>query len=248
MDRWQNKIAVVTGASSGTGAATCKALVERGMIVVGLARRVGKMECQTRFLIAIEYRKNFYTQRCDVSNEASVKAAFSWIIEKFGGVDILINNAGILKLGRLTDSKCSDIIKNTINTNVLGVVWCTREAFKSMKERNVDGHIVIINSILGHMVPVIADPLLNIYEPSKYAITAMTEVLRQEFLNQGTHIKVTSISPGAVRTEILEDVAFPIDIPALSSNDIADAIVYCIQTPPNVQIHNMIIKPLGEKY
>ncbi|XP_061389945.1 farnesol dehydrogenase-like [Musca vetustissima] len=243
MERWQNKIAVVTGASAGIGAATCKALAEKGMIVVGLARRVEKMESQTRPLIASEYQKNFHTYKCDVSDEESVKTAFAWIVEKFGGVDVLVNNAGIIKMGRLLDIDES-ILKDTINTNVLGVVWCTREAFKNMKERNVDGHIVIINSVVGHGVPATPDPMLNIYPPSKHAITAMTEVLRQELLKNETKIKITSISPGAVRTEIID---FPPEMPALASEDIADAIVYCIQTPPNVQIHEMIIKPIGEQ-
>ncbi|XP_073835621.1 farnesol dehydrogenase-like [Musca autumnalis] len=244
MDRWQNKIAVVTGASSGIGAATCKALVEKGMIVVGLARRVEKMENHTRSLIANEYQKNFHTYVCDVSNEESVKTAFTWIIETFGAVDVLINNAGMLKLALITAVDSSDIIRNTINTNVLGVVWCTREAFRNMKERNFNGHIVIVNSITGHGVPL--NPMLNVYPPSKHAVTALTEVLRQEFLNQETKIKITSISPGAVRTEILEDNGFPEEIPTLASADIAEAIVYCLQTPPHVQIHDMIIKPMGE--
>lgn len=84
MERWLNKIAVVTGASAGIGASTCKALVERGMIVVGLARRVEKMEKQTRPKIDEKFQKNFHTHACDVSDEQSVKDAFAWIEEKFG--------------------------------------------------------------------------------------------------------------------------------------------------------------------
>ncbi|XP_073835623.1 farnesol dehydrogenase-like [Musca autumnalis] len=249
MERWQNKIAVVTGASAGIGAATCKALVEKGMIVVGLARRVEKMENQTRPLIAGEFQKNFHTHKCDVCDEESVKTAFAWIEEKFGGVDVLINNAGMVKIGSMVDPNNSDLIKNTLNTNVLGAVWCMREAFLSMKKRNFDGHIVIINSVVGHVVPASTQGYdLNIYPPSKHAVTAMTEVLRQEFLSKETKIKITSISPGGVKTEIMgEGIEFPPEIPALNPEDIADAIVYCIQTPPNVQIHEMIIKPIGER-
>ncbi|XP_005187630.2 farnesol dehydrogenase isoform X1 [Musca domestica] len=249
MYRWQNKIAVVTGASAGIGAATCKALAEKGMMVVGLARRVEKMENQTRPLIANEYQKNFHTHKCDVSDEESVKAAFAWIEEKFGGIDVLVNNAGIVKMGSIVDQNNSDIIKNTVNTNVLGVVWCTREAFRSMKERNVNGHVVIINSVAGHKVPSNTTGYdLNIYSPTKHAVTAMTEVMRQEFLSKETKIKVTSISPGGVKTEIMgENIEFPPEIPALNPEDIADAVVYCIQTPPHVQVHEMIIKPVGEK-
>lgn len=191
MERWQNKIAVVTGASAGIGAAICKALAEKGMTVVGLARRVEKMEYQTRPLIAEEYQKNFHSHKCDVGDEESVKTAFDWIVEKFGGVDVLVNNAGVIKMTSLVAPDNSQMIKDTVNTNVMGVVWCTREAFRNMKQRNFDGHVIIINSVAGHIVPNIPGFNLNIYPPTKHAVTAMTEVLRQEFLTQETKIKVT---------------------------------------------------------
>ncbi|XP_041450135.1 farnesol dehydrogenase-like [Drosophila obscura] len=88
------------------------------------------------------------------------------------------------------------------------------------------------------------------YGPSKHAITGLTEVLRQEFqLKKKTGTKITSISPGVVDTEILDKTirASP-DLPMLRSEDVADAVTYCIQTPPNVQIHELIIKPVGEKF
>lgn len=191
MERWLNKIAVVTGASAGIGAATCKALVEKGMIVVGLARRLEKMDTNVRSTIEAKYQKNFHTHKCDVSDEQSVKETFAWIDETFGGVDVLVNNAGMMKFGNITGQDNSDTIKNTVNTNILGVVWCTREAFRSMKKRNFDGHVVNVGSVLGHSVPFSPTYSLNIYPPTKHAIKAMTEVLRQEFLTQDTKIKVT---------------------------------------------------------
>lgn len=136
------------------------------------------MESQTRPLIAKEFQRNFYIHKCDVSDEKSVKTAFAWIVKNFGGVDVLVNNAGIAKTGRIVDADES-MLRDTININVLGVVWCTREAFKSMKERNFDGHFIIINSIVGHAIPASDDLMLNVYPASKYAVTAMTEVLRQ---------------------------------------------------------------------
>ncbi|XP_013118934.1 farnesol dehydrogenase [Stomoxys calcitrans] len=248
MERWQNKIAVVTGASAGIGAAICKALVEQGMIVVGLARRLEKIETQTRSLIGEKYQKNFHSYKCDVGVEESVKEAFAWIAMKFGGVDILINNAGVFKPIKLIDEDNSQSISETINTNIMGVIWCTREAFRNMKQRNVDGHIIIINSVAGHRIPIIPLYSLNAYAPSKHAVTAMTEVLRQEFQTEQTKIKITSISPGGVRTEIIGNLPKEYaNIPLLDSKDIADAVVFCIQTPPHVQIHEMIIKPIGEK-
>ncbi|XP_075156899.1 farnesol dehydrogenase-like [Haematobia irritans] len=247
MERWQNKIAVVTGASAGIGAAICKALVEKGMIVIGLARRVEKMEDQTRSLISEEYQKNFHCHKCNVIEEESVKQAFAWIEENFGGVDVLINNAGVFQPTDLIAPDNSEIIKSTINTNILGVIWCTREAFHNMKKRNFDGHVIMMNSVAGHIVPAVPGFSFNAYAPSKYAVSAMTEVLRQEFFNKETKIKITSISPGTVKTEIFGDNPLPIpNLPMLACEDVADAVVYCIQTPPNVQVHELIIKPIGE--
>ncbi|XP_073835620.1 farnesol dehydrogenase-like [Musca autumnalis] len=247
MDRWENKVAVVTGASSGIGVATCKALVERGMIVVGLARRVEKIESQTRLLISRKYQKNFHSYKCDVSDEESVRRAFAWITKQFGGVDVLVNNAGVLYNDiYIISSDNSDAIRNTVNTNILGVVWCLREAFRSMRERKFDGHIININSIVGHSLTESAG--LNIYPPTKYAITAMTEVVRQELQMHKSKVKVTSISPGEVKTKLFgQNYEYPADMPLLAPEDIADAIVYCIQTPPHVQVHEMIVKPVGEK-
>ncbi|XP_013118935.1 farnesol dehydrogenase [Stomoxys calcitrans] len=247
MERWHRKIAVVTGSSAGIGAATCKALAEKDMIVIGLARRLEKMEEQTRPLIEEKYRKNFHTYKCDVGDEANVKEAFAWIEKKFGGIDVLINNAGISPVASLLAADNTKVMKDVVNTNVMGVVWCTREAFQSMKKRSVDGHIINVNSVAGHKVPVVPGYGFHMYAPSKHAMTAMTEVLRQELITQGTKVKVTSVSPGAVRTEIA-GTEYPAHIPALDSKDVADAIVFCLQTPPHVQIHELMIRPVGEKF
>lgn len=111
-----------------------------------------------------------------------------------GGVDVLVNNAGIIRTANLIDPDNTALIKEVLDTNVMGVVLCTREAFQSMKSRNVDGHIIIINSVAGHQVPNIPGMAsLNIYSPSKHAVTAITEVLRQEFQREGTNVKITVI-------------------------------------------------------
>uniref|UniRef100_A0A1I8MPJ0 Short chain dehydrogenase n=1 Tax=Musca domestica TaxID=7370 RepID=A0A1I8MPJ0_MUSDO len=246
MERWTNKVAVVTGASSGIGVATCKVLAEQGMIVMGLARRVEKIIAQTRPLISPRYQKNLHPYKCDVGNEENVRAAFAWIIEKFGSIDVLINNAGVVYNSYIIDYDNSEAIRSTVSTNILGVVWCTREAYRNMKERNFDGHIININSIVGHSLTESAG--LNIYPPTKYAVTAMTEVVRQELRTRNSKVKITSISPGEVKTKLFgENYEYPADMPLLAPEDIANAIVYCIQTPPHVQVHEMIIKPVGEK-
>ncbi|XP_013110843.1 farnesol dehydrogenase [Stomoxys calcitrans] len=250
MERWQNKVAVVTGASSGIGAAIVKDLVAAGVQVIGLARRQEKIE-EIIAGLPQEKRSLLTALKCDVSNLESVNKAFDEIITKFGGVDILVNNAGCIKTGQMV-SMDPQLIQSVLQTNVMGVVYCTQRAFKSLKERNVNGHVVLINSICGHKViagPPDSAPVSNIYTPSKYAITAITEIYRQEFYGLGTKTKVTSISPGVVDTEILSDEHRKwIEDRILSPHDISNAVLYTLSTPPHVQIHEMIIKPVGELF
>ncbi|XP_016968112.1 farnesol dehydrogenase [Drosophila biarmipes] len=249
MDRWLNRVAVVTGASSGIGAASCKDLVAKGLVVVGLARREERLK-ELKDSLPADQASRFHPRRCDVSKEQEVIDTFAWIDATLGGADVLVNNAGIVRAGvGITKEGNSEDLRAIIDTNVLGVSWCTREAFKSLQRRQVnDGHVLIVNSVAGHSVPNIPGFTMGMYAPSKHAITALTEVLRQEFHNSKTQTKITSISPGAVDTEIIdkEAIAALPDLPLLRSEDVADAISYCIQTPPNVQIHELIIKPVGE--
>lgn len=195
MEGWSNKIAVVTGASSGIGAAIAIDLAKEGMTVIGLARRVQRVE-QLKAKIPKHSKGVLHARQCDISNEDEVKSTFNWIKSKFGGIDVLVNNAGVTRSTNLIDTDNTKAIREIVDTNIMGVVYCTREAFQSMKSRNVDGHIILINSIAGHHVPFLAGvmPSFNIYPASKHAITAMTEVLRQEFQTQGTKVKVTVIS------------------------------------------------------
>lgn len=190
MERWSNKVAVVTGASSGIGSAITVALVNAGMIVIGFARRQERVD-ELKTQLSRTAKGTLHSFKCDVQNEEEVVAAFAWVVQKFGGIDVLINNAGISKPGRLTAKGQTRAIREVIATNIMGVVLCTREAYASMTSRGIDGHIILINSILGHSVPVMPGAQQSIYPPTKYAVTAMTEVLRQEFQADGNKIKVT---------------------------------------------------------
>lgn len=192
MERWQNKVAVVTGASSGIGAAITKDLVQAGVQVIGLARRKERVEDIIKTLPP-EQQHLLTAIHCDVSQLESVNLAFDEITSKFGGIDILVNNAGCGSLGQMV-SMDPQKIHDVLQTNVMGIIYCTQRAFKSMQERNMNGHVVLINSILGHhtvATPTGKLPLTNIYAPSKYAVTAITEIYRQEFSCLGTKVKIT---------------------------------------------------------
>jgi NADP+-dependent farnesol dehydrogenase len=137
-------------------------------------------------------QKNFHAMKCDISVEEEVIKGFSEIEKKFGGVDVLINNAGIVATSSIIDPKSSDDNKNVINTNVFGVLNCTREAVNTIRKRGVDGHIIHINSIAGHFMPYKKDfPSFGIYAASKHAVTALAEQHRQEFMREKLNIKVT---------------------------------------------------------
>ncbi|EDW65938.1 farnesol dehydrogenase [Drosophila virilis] len=249
MERWQNRVAVVTGASSGIGSAIAVDLVNAGLVVVGLARRVERVKELQKSLPAAR-RDKLIALHCDVGNESSVKEAFDTIEKQLGAIDILVNNAGTLQNGRLVDMPIS-LAQQTVQTNIMGIINCTQRAFRSMKQRNFDGHVILINSILGHkLFAPMPDkaPDMNVYAPTKHAVTALTEMYRQEFMGLGTRIKVTSISPGVVDTEIVpENIRDMASKTMLNAKDISQAVLFTIATPPHMQVHEMIIKPVGEQ-
>lgn len=191
MERWSGKVAVITGASAGIGAAIAIDLAKSGLRVIGLARRPERVEALKNQLPK-SITGELHSFKCDVTQETDIKAAFEWVNQKFGGIDILVNNAGIGSAMNLVDSDNTEKLKAVIDTNLMGPALCTREAFQSMKKRNVDGHVIMINSVAGHGVPyLLFGRSFNIYPCTKFAVTAMTEVLRQEFQLMETKIKIT---------------------------------------------------------
>ncbi|KAH8286175.1 hypothetical protein KR054_003615 [Drosophila jambulina] len=252
MERWQNKVAVVSGASAGIGAACTRALLGAGMVVIGLARRQERVE-QLRKGMKAQEQNRLHAIRCDVKDEEQVSEAFDWIRRHLGGVDALVSNAGIIATGELSGRDDSAAMRSTVETNIMGTVNCVREAFNSMRERGSEGHVVIINSVAGQQVPNLGPmlPSLNIYPASKFALRAMNEIYRQEFQRHKTLVRVSTISPGMVDTDILPQEIQGVvkqHMPMLRSADVADAVLWTIGTPSNVQVHNITIKPQGEKF
>ncbi|XP_055380392.1 farnesol dehydrogenase-like [Condylostylus longicornis] len=245
MDRWNGKIAVVTGAGSGNGAAITKDLLRNYIKVIGLDINLEALENLKR-TISNNFKENFFAKKCNVTDFAEVDAVFEWIFSNFDGIDILVNNAGVARDGNLCTMDPKDV-QFILNTNVMGYVHCTRKAFINMKTRKFDGHIILINSALGHRVVPLGNSMsVNIYAPSKFAITAMTEIYREEFFSEGTKIKITSISPGMVHTPMIGEEVKEKVKNILYPEDIAQAVIYAISTPPHVQIHEISLKPFGE--
>lgn len=194
MDRWLGKVAVVTGASSGIGAAIAIELVKSGLIVVGLARRKERVE-QLRDQIPSDAKGKLHAFQCDVSDDGSIVEAFKWIESEFGAVHVLINNAGIAIFGRIIDEGNEEDLRSILQTNLWGAVLCTKKAVEIMKRHKVTGaHIVNMNSAAGHSVfhLVPGEPQnLSMYPPTKFGLRALTEVSRQEFNHDNLQFKVT---------------------------------------------------------
>lgn len=181
MERWKGKIAVVTGASPGIGEAITKELSKNGLIVIGLARRVEKIKEYSKVLSG-----TIHAYKCDISDSVSIKAAFKWIEEKFGVIHILVNNAGKIKnIKLLGDASVSEDVNEIISTNFTGLVICANEAFRLIKKSDDYGMIININSNAGHRVFFPPNGMShNVYPGTKFAITATSEVLRQELIHQ----------------------------------------------------------------
>ncbi|XP_063308133.1 dehydrogenase/reductase SDR family member 11 isoform X2 [Pelobates fuscus] len=253
MERWKDRVALVTGASAGIGAAVARALVQNGMKVVGCARNVDKIEKLAAECQSAGYPGTLIPYKCDVSNEEEILSMFSAIKTLHQGVDVCINNAGLARPEPLLSGK-TEGWRTMIDVNVLAVSICTREAYQSMKERNVDdGHIININSILGHIYQ--CSSIAHFYCATKHAVTALTEGIRQELRETKSRIRVTSISPGVVETEFIyrilnKDPASSenvyADRPHLSADDISKAVVYVLSAPANVQVGELIVKPTEE--
>ncbi|XP_063060897.1 dehydrogenase/reductase SDR family member 11 [Engraulis encrasicolus] len=253
MERWKGRVALVTGASVGIGAAIAKALVRHGMKVVGCARTVEKIEklaaeCQSAGLSG-----SLIPYKCDLSNEEEILSMFSAIKTLHQGVDVCINNAGLAHPEPLLSGK-TEGWRTMMDVNVLALSICTREAYQSMKERNVDdGHIININSMSGHRV--VPSSAVHFYSATKYAVTALTEGLRQELREANTHIRATAISPGLVETEFAfrlhgddpeKAAATYASIKCLEAGDIASAVVYALSAPPHVQIGDILMRPVEQ--
>ncbi|XP_031345842.1 farnesol dehydrogenase-like [Photinus pyralis] len=245
LERWQGKVAVVTGSSSGIGAAISEKLVEAGVIVVGLARRKERLD-----ELAVKLKDKagkFHPIRTDVSKEEDLLRAFEWVEANLGAVHVLVNSAGLRKPTNLVEGS-TEMWREIIDVNVLGLCVATREAVRSMRKHHVDGHVIHVNSLAGHRVLWFAES--SVYPASKHAVTALTETLRQELNAIGSKIKVTSISPGLVDNEFrqVSGVAEIDGGAAIQSEDVAHATVYVLGTPPHVQVHELIIRPVGGKY
>ncbi|WP_106479031.1 SDR family oxidoreductase [Phytohalomonas tamaricis] len=231
-----DKVAVVTGASSGIGEATAKALSAEGVNVVLVARNRERIEA-----LASEIGERAIAIPTDVGNEDEVAALFNEVKKRFGGLDLLFNNAGVGYNGPFEDSK-RDEWKKTIDANLYGVLYCTQEAIPLMRGR--EGAMINTVSSVGGRYGV---PGWSVYCATKFAVVGFHDTLRKEIGGEG--IRVSLIEPGAVYTNwghnVTEDAMKKRrdDVEALHAEDIANALVYAFAQPGHVNPQELLIMP-----
>lgn len=239
----KNKVAVVTGASSGIGRAIAKKLSEAGCKVVLASRNVEKLiELQE------ELKNETMVVGLDVSNSESVQGCFRDIWEKFQEIDILVNSAGVMPLTYMKNRHLEEWMQ-TIEVNVKGTLRCINEVLPAMKTQK-DGHIINIASVDGKEIFEGG----AIYGASKAAVIALSRAMRME-LSPEFNIRVTAIEPGTVAThlrdsitdkELLSDKDYSEEEPKLTPENIADAVMYAISQPSSVNVNELLIKPTGK--
>lgn len=240
------KVACITGASSGIGAATAAAFAEQGCHLIAGARRLDRLETLAKQWTELG-AASVHIHKLDVRDDNSVASFSQFAHEKFPALDILVNNAGlVIGLDHIAQGQLSDW-QTIIDTNVMGVLRVCRSFLPAMIEAK-KGHIVMIGSIAGHQTYEGGGP----YCASKHALKALSQTLKLEL--NGTNIRVTSIDPGMVETEFSivrlgsEEKAKKVyeGLTPLEAKDIADCIVFAASRPAHVNIDNMIIMPTAQ--
>lgn len=243
----RNKVVIVTGASSGIGYATALELSKAGAKVAAGARRVEKLETLKNEVQ--KYGGEIIVKKLDVTKKEDCDSFINLVTKTWNHIDILINNAGIMPLSFFKNLKLSEW-EQMIDVNLKGVLYCTAAVIPSMITKK-SGHIVNISSVAGRIV----FPAGSVYCATKHAVTAFSEGLRQE-LSQRYNIKVTCIEPGVVSTELpntitdksLESFIESVkEMESLKAEDIANAIIYSLDSPQYLNINEILLRPLSQE-
>ncbi|XP_065364121.1 farnesol dehydrogenase-like [Calliphora vicina] len=258
MDRWRGKVAVVTGASSGIGWSITQHLLQADMVVIGLARKLKHMEDLKSELPAGQ-QERFFPRECDLTSLPSLRTAFHWLEQRFAQrMHVLINNAGMLEFSRLLDAGNDEALKRMIDVNLMGSIYCTKEAYRLMKKAMAFGeecHVINVNSLLGHTVPEhIPQCGFNLYPVAKHALRATNEVLRREMFEDKL-LRLSTISPGLTETNFGANSQRPEHLSnmpecseILKPEDVAKGVTFILGTPLHVTIAELLMVPTAEKY
>ncbi|HXF96339.1 MAG TPA: SDR family NAD(P)-dependent oxidoreductase [Gemmatimonadales bacterium] len=248
MNRIRGKLVLITGASSGIGAACARRFAAEGAGLVLWARRLERLEA-----LAAELRETadvgVQVERVDVRDREAVFRAADGLVRAGHVPDVLINNAGLASGLSYLHEGDPDDWDRMIDTNIKGLLNVSRAILPHMVARN-RGHVVNLGSIAGHWTY----PKGNVYNATKYAVRALTEGLNQDLL--GTAVRVSSVDPGLVETEFAQ-VRFHGDLERarqtyrgmtpLSADDIADIVAYVVNLPDHVNVLDVVVMPTAQR-
>ena len=247
MERWRGKVALVTGASSGIGAAIAKDLAAAGL-KVALAGRNAERLAHTESTITAR-GGTCAPFPADLRKPESIHALFAAVRKRWGAVDVLINNAGLGYTEALSKGKEEDW-REMLDTNVMAVAICCQEALRDMESKQ-DTAIINISSLAGHRV--VANRGSDFYAATKFAVRALTDGLRFELAAKKSPTKLGMISPGVVATDFEGRAKRGQDrsnlgFEPLKPEDISSVAMYMLATPRHVQIHDVLIRPVGQQH
>jgi NADP-dependent 3-hydroxy acid dehydrogenase YdfG len=245
------RVALVTGASSGIGEATARALAAEGAKVALVARRLDRLE-----ELAGEIRASGGSAaalEADVTERSAAESVVERTVGELGGLDILVNNAGMMLLGPILDAPV-DEWERMVSINVVGLLYCAKAALPHLLEASEKpegvADVVNISSVAGRQVRLGS----GVYNATKHAVGAFSESLRQEVTER--HLRVSLVEPGAVdtelsghnRPEVLEGLKKRFaEMERLEAEDIADAILYIVTRPRHVAVNEILIRPTEQQ-
>jgi len=247
MNTLSGKTVFITGASSGIGEACAQKFAEAGARLVITARRLEKLTKLSEKITG-KYGAEVMPIKLDVTKHAQVRDTIAALPAQWKDIDILVNNAGLAIGADKIQESDPEEWEAVIDTNIKGLLYCTRHVLKNMLERNA-GHIINLGSLAGHEVY----PGGSVYCATKHAVLAISKTLKHDLL--GTGIRVSSVDPGMVETGF-SVVRFRGDhdrakkvyegMKPLTAEDVADAVIFCASRPPHVNISEIIMMPVDQ--
>ena len=244
MNYVEGKVVVITGASSGIGEETARVLTKNGAKVVLSARRQDRLE-----KLCNEIGENAVYLKSDVVNADEMKQLVTLAKEKFGKVDVVFANAGIMPAGNMSELKTDDW-NRMVDINIKGVLNTMAAVLPEFIAQK-SGHVIVTSSRAGTM----SVPGNAVYCGTKHFVRAMLDSFHSEAIQEGTNIRTTTIYPGAIKTELLNQVAesrakemvsaFYENV-GLDASVIANAVLYALNQPDNVDVSDLVVRPTME--
>ncbi len=230
----ENKVFLITGASTGIGEATARRAVEAGFNVVLAARSTHKLE---RLRDQLGHERALAVT-CDVADWQSQQEMVTHTIQHFGRIDVVFANAGFSKGSTFYGGEDKpEEWQQMVMVNVYGAAATARLTLPELVKNK--GHLIITGSVVGRV-----NSIRNLYSATKWAVTGMAQAIRNEMV--GTGVRVTLVEPGIVDTPFWDNLQKPDSAKELQADDIARAVMFAVSQPPHVDVNDILIRPTGQ--